>query len=107
MRALIREHFPHIDPADIERNGTTYGTNDKGDIRGLASWVVEAKNEKTISLAGYMREVETERLNAGTPYGVALVKARGKSTIDGYAVMPIGIWLRVAARLDELERAIG
>lgn len=104
LRTELRETFPLVDPRLIERNGA-HGQADRGDIRGVPLWTVEAKNVKTIDLSGFMRETETERQNAGDQYGVCLVKARRKPLADGYAVMTIGTWLRLAARLNELERA--
>lgn len=103
LRARLREAFPHIESKLIERNGN-HGNADRGDIRGVPSWAIEAKNCKQIDLSGFMRETEAERVNAGAKYGVALIKARRKPLEEGYAVMTIGTWLRLAARLEELER---
>lgn len=71
----------------VERRALA-GTLDKGDIAGLPG-VIECKAEKSIDLPGYMREVAAEKANAGAPWGVAVVKARGKATRDAYVVMPL------------------
>lgn len=69
-------------------------TLDKGDIYGIIGCVIEAKNEKRIDLAGYLKELEVEMKNAKAETGVVMVKKRGTSSVaDAYAVMPISLWV--------------
>lgn len=70
------------------------GSSDQGDIAGLPYVVVEVKNEKTITLPGYLAELEAEIRNAKADTGVVLVKRRGSTNVaDWYAVMPGDRWL--------------
>lgn len=78
-----------------ERRFGAGATDDKGDIVGLPGFCIEAKNEKTINLAGYMDETERERVNAGCAYGVAVVKRRGKDAGQGYVVMTLDSFARL------------
>lgn len=69
-------------------------TIDKGDIYGIIGCVIEAKNEKRIDLAGYMKELEVEIANAKAATGVAIVKKRGTTNVgEAYAVMPVEVWV--------------
>lgn len=69
-------------------------TVDKGDIYGILGCVIEAKNEKRIDLAGYMKELDVEMRNAKATTGAALVKKRGTTSVaDAYAVMPVSVWV--------------
>jgi Holliday junction resolvase-like predicted endonuclease len=71
------------------------GRSDKGDVvlGDHVSLVIESKNEKTIKLAEYMRELEKEIANAGVETGVVIVKKRGTTDVGQYyAVMPVHLW---------------
>ena len=71
-------------------------TIDKGDIYGIIGCVIEAKNEKRIDLAGYLKELETEITNAKAATGVVMVKKRGTTDVgEAYAVMPIRRWVEL------------
>jgi hypothetical protein len=83
VRALRAFGFIHAERRALN------GANDLGDITGLGPRVViEAKNAKTITLAGWLDEAETERANAGADIGVVWFKRRGRaSAADGYVLM--------------------
>jgi hypothetical protein len=71
-------------------------TLDKGDIYGIIGCVIEAKNEKRIDLAGYLKELEVEITNAKAATGVVMVKKRGTTDVgEAYAVMPIRRWVEL------------
>lgn len=71
-------------------------TVDKGDIYGIIGCVIEAKNEKRIDLAGYMKELEVEMKNAKADTGVAIVKKRGTTNVgEAYAVMTVDTWVEL------------
>lgn len=81
------------------------GKDDEGDLvlkMGGLPFIIEAKNEKSINLAGYVREAEVEARNysrarkQGVPGAnfAAIVKARGKGTGEAYVVVPLHEWLR-------------
>ena len=66
------------------------GAWDKGDISGIPGTVLEVKNEKTIRLAQYMKELDVEMANAKADIGAVIVKKRGTSDVgEWYAVMPV------------------
>lgn len=69
-------------------------TLDKGDIYGIIGCVIEAKNEKRIDLAGYMKELDVECANAKATTGVVIVKKRGTASVgEAYAVMTVDRWV--------------
>lgn len=78
----LREEMP--DP-DIRRVAQT-GHKDEGDVHA-APFVLECKSVGKIDLAGFMDQAVAEAANAGLPYGVAVVKRRGRGVAEGYAVM--------------------
>jgi hypothetical protein len=78
----LAQFWPHV-----ERR-VQAGANDKGDIAGIPGVVIEAKNCQRIELAGWLKEAETERDNAGEIIGAVWAKRKGKSSAgDGYVVM--------------------
>lgn len=78
-----------------------HGAKDQGDIMGIPYWTLEAKDEKTITLAAYMKELEAEIANHDTTFGAVIVKRKGKGVADAYAVMPLA---RLVMVIRELER---
>lgn len=71
-------------------------TLDKGDIYGIIGCVIEAKNEKKITLSEYLKELEVEMRNAKADMGVVMVKKKGTTDAgQGYAVMPISLWTKL------------
>ena len=71
---------------------TLSGSNDRGDVRlgdGIPV-VIEAKNEKSIDCAGYIKEVEAEVKNAGADIGFAWIKRRGTTDPGKYYVLMTG-----------------
>ena len=73
-----------------ERRGLAGQQYDKGDITGLGpDIVIEAKNAKSIDLAGFLREAEVERDNAKAKYGIACIKRRNKNVSQAYVVMSL------------------
>jgi hypothetical protein len=67
-----------------------HGTADKGDITGCPGLVWECKNHKTLRLGEWMRETETERVNADADFGVLVVKRFGVGEPAGqYAVVTL------------------
>jgi Holliday junction resolvase len=76
---------------------------DVGDIYGLWRTVVECKNEKRIDLAGYMKELEVEMVNAEAQWGAAIVKRKNRPTADAYVVMPLSLWVVVMERVIPKE----
>jgi predicted lipoprotein len=80
----LREHGqPHA-----ERRALT-GSADKGDVSGIPGVMIEAKNEKTVTLGSYLDEVKAETANAGASIGVAVVKRRSRGPGDSYVLMTL------------------
>ena len=78
------------------------GSNDRGDIAGIPGLVIEAKNCKTIDLAGWISELVVEMVNDGADNGVVIAKRRGRTAVDeAYAIMPAALWLQL---LKEAQR---
>lgn len=65
------------------------GSLDKGDLTGIDPSVVnEVKACKTIDLAGWAKEVEAEKRNAGAEIGATWAKKRGTTNpADWYVVL--------------------
>lgn len=71
------------------------GVLDKGDLTNTGPFTVECKNTKTIDLASAVDEAEREAVNAGTPYGIAVVKRRMKAVNKSYVVLSLDCFLRL------------
>ncbi|MEO3922991.1 hypothetical protein ABGB07_03795 [Micromonosporaceae bacterium B7E4] len=83
------------------------GTHDRGDVAGIPGVVIEAKNEKTITLAAYLDEAEQERLNDGADVGVAWIKRRGKtSPAAGYVLMDGATLIRLLAAAGYIKETL-
>lgn len=78
--------FPHAERRAL------HGTADKGDITGCGPVVFEVKNHKQMDLAGWIKELEAEMVNAGVDVGAVVSKKRG-TTDPGefYAILPFRI----------------
>lgn len=77
------------------------GTKDIGDLTVWDAdgdrWVVEAKATKTLDLAGGMRELNTEKANAGAAFGVCVFKKRNAPVADAYVVMSLDDFASIVA----------
>lgn len=76
------------------------GKNDEGDIAvvdGDLTYLIEAKNEQKLNLAGWVTEALTERQHYATKRGqdpadvmpLVVVKRRGRPIADSYVVVPL------------------
>lgn len=93
---FLRAHgWPHAERRAL------HGANDKGDVAGTPGVCWESKSAVRLDLPGWLRETETERVNAGADVGVLVVKTNGYSADragEWAAVLP----LRVAVELLHL-----
>ena len=71
VRFLNTNGFPYAERRALR------GGNDRGDIAGLPSLVIEAKHVARTDLAGWVDEAELERDNDGARYGAVWFKRRG------------------------------
>ncbi|MFJ6019759.1 hypothetical protein ACIQFP_10460 [Nocardiopsis alba] len=88
---------------DDARRVAQTGRLDIGDIH-VGPVVIEAKNTRTIDLAGFVDQAEREAGHTALPYGVAVVKRRGKNAAHGYAVMSLAAFSQVIAELKKLKK---
>ena len=80
----LREHgFPYAERRALE------GVNDRGDVAGIPSVVIEAKNAKAVSLAGWVDEMVKEKANAGAQIGAVIFPRRNHATGRAYVVMEL------------------
>lgn len=86
VRWLKDNGFPYAERRAL------HGTADKGDITGCGPVVFEVKNHKTLDLAGWVKELEAEMVNAKVDTGCVVAKKRG-TTDPGefYAILPFRI----------------
>lgn len=99
--AYIREHH---NPA-AHRN-VQMGRLDIGDVAGYYLHASELKAEKTITLSDYIKQANREAINAGEPFGCAVVKRRMKGVADGYVVRDVATDVRLMNRMQAMEGAL-
>ncbi|PKA37933.1 hypothetical protein [Streptomyces sp. SM8] len=102
--AIVTYLREHHDPS--ARRNVQMGAKDIGDIDGYHLHAVEAKAEKTITLADYVAQANREAINAGKSYGCAVVKRRMKGTADAYVVRDLATDVRLMNRLRDMEAAL-
>lgn len=96
----LRERVGYF--ASAER-APRWGSVDKGDLVGTGPFTIECKATKTLALAQFVDEAEVESQNAGTEYGVAVVKRRQKGVDQGYVVMTLETFATLAHDYCELR----
>jgi Holliday junction resolvase len=85
----------------IERRALA-GAKDQGDVAGWPGIVIEVKAAKAHDLAGWVRELEVEIVNAAAETGVVIAKKKGTTNVDDwYAILPARRWLQL---MDEAGR---
>ncbi|WP_241826800.1 hypothetical protein [Streptomyces graminilatus] len=104
----LRETFPDIDPEEIQRHGTLYGVNDRGDITLIPmAFFFEMKNVQKFDLAQFMRELKRElEHNPHASNGAVIIKARFKSVGEAYSVMPFDQLLKLVRENYDLKRLL-
>ncbi|MFJ3248363.1 hypothetical protein [Streptomyces sp. NPDC086782] len=102
--AIVTYLHEHHNPAT--RRNVQMGAKDIGDIDGYFLHALEAKAEKTITLADYIRQANREAIHAGQPFGCAVVKRRMKGVADGYVVRDVRTDVRLMNRMRDMEEAL-
>lgn len=98
VRLLVDEGFL------VERRALT-GNADRGDISGLADWVIEAKDCARTELAAWVDEATVEQANAGARFAAVWHHRRGKaSPADGFVTMSGAVLVELLHALDENRR---
>lgn len=67
------------------------GKLDKGDIAGVPDVVIEVKAAEKCELKKWLAETRAEAVNAGTPFGVLVVKVKYKPIERWDAWMPLAV----------------
>jgi hypothetical protein len=97
----LRQTFPAV-----ERR-TLSGANDKGDIAGVPGCAVEVKNQRSYKIHEWMKETETERINAEAELGILVIKPNGVgvSNVDKWwAVVSLETITRLIEELQSAKR---
>lgn len=97
----LRQTFP-----TVERRALS-GVNDKGDISNVPGCVVEVKNQRSYKIHEWMKETETERLNAGEQLGVLVIKPNGVGVANvsqWWAVVSLETITRLIKELESVKR---
>lgn len=90
VRYLAAEGFPHVERRALN------GTQDRGDLAGIPGWVIEAKNCRSMDLAGWVDEVALEQANDGAEFSAVWHHRRGKSSpADGYVTVTGATYVRM------------
>ena len=88
VRYLQEHGFPFVQRA--------YGAgrqDDRGDILGVPGFTIECKDHAKHDIPAWLGEAERERQNAGTRFGVVIVKRRGKGAAESYVVQTLASWV--------------
>jgi hypothetical protein len=91
----------HHNPA-AHRN-VQMGRLDVGDVAGYYLHASELKAEQTITLPDYIAQANREAVNAGQPFGCAVVKRRNANVSAGYVVRDVETDARLINRLRDAE----
>lgn len=85
-------------PGTVQR-APLWGAADAGDLLNTGQVTFECKAVKTITLADFVDQAESESKNAGTRWGAAVIKRRQKSTKDAYVVMTLESFIDLLGEL--------
>ena len=89
----LRQTFPAV-----ERRALS-GVNDKGDVAGVPGCVIEVKNQRSYKIHEWMKETETERINAEADFGILVIKP------NGVGVANVSQWWAVVS-LETITRLV-
>jgi len=93
----LRQTFPAV-----ERRALS-GVNDKGDVAGVPNCVIEVKNQRSYKIHEWMKETETERINAEADIGILVIKPVGigvSRVSDWWAVVSLETITRLVEELS-------
>jgi hypothetical protein len=89
-----------------ERNGSRYGSKDRGDIAGVPDWTIQVKSVARYSIPEWLRDAKEQAENGSTRwYGLAL-KLTGKHMREGAFLLPIAKWLELLRYIEELQEDV-
>ncbi|MER5260427.1 hypothetical protein [Streptomyces sp. NPDC002855] len=98
---LVDDVGKFLDPFDAHnvRRPAQEGAADVGDVHAVP-FVLECKAVKSPAVPTFLRQAGVEAVNAGFPYGVAVVKVPRQNTRRGKVHFAVATWTRI-------RRAIG
>ena len=85
------------------RNGSVYGSKDRGDIHGIPGWVIQVKNVAVLKIPEYMKDAEEQARNAGVKLFCLAFKLKGKHMREGVTVLPNRTWFQLVREAEERE----
>jgi hypothetical protein len=97
----LRQTFPAVERRALQ------GKFDTGDVAGVPGCVVEVKNQRSYKIHEWMKETETERVNAAANIGVLVIKPNGVgvSNVDKWwAVVSLETITRLIEELESAKR---
>jgi Holliday junction resolvase len=95
VRFLSGQGFPNAERRALGGGG--FG-EDLGDITGTPCLAWEVKNHKAYHIPAWLKETETERVNAKADYGILAVKPNGVGLTNAgqwWAIMPMEAMVRL------------
>lgn len=95
----MRAYFPHA------QRSHTSPTGDAGDVTGIASLVVQCKNQARDCLSLWITDMLKQRTHAGARFGIVVHKrTRFAAASDQYVTMPLWMFCDMYA---QVLRALG
>ncbi|MFJ4666746.1 hypothetical protein [Kitasatospora purpeofusca] len=97
---LSAEDGRPVDPFDAlnVRRAAQEGAKDVGDVHAVP-FILECKDVTKGAVPTFLRQAEVEAVNAGFPYGVAVVKVRRANVSVGRVHYTVRTWTRVRLAL--------
>lgn len=87
----LQPWFPHIERQCLR------GSQDRGDILGVAGWALELKAEKRLDPTTALKEAETAAKNSGAPWHAAILKRPRQPISGALVVMTLEQWAELVA----------
>jgi len=93
VRYLQQNGYPNVERRALN------GTQDRGDVSGIADVVIEVKNHARMELSEWVKELEAEIKNAQATSGTVIHKKRGTTNVgEWYATLPVELWVQLIQR---------
>jgi len=92
----LKQWYPY---ADRRLAGATL---DKVEVSGIPGVTIEIKNQATMKLSEWLKELDVEMKNDGAWTGVVIHKKKGTTDVnDWYATMPAKVWVELLNRVPK------
>lgn len=91
---------------NAERNGSRYGSKDRGDVAGVPDWTIQVKSVARYSIPEWLRDAKEQAENGSTRwYGLAL-KLTGKHMREGAWLMPMSKFFELLRYVEQLQEDV-